>query len=100
MLFRSIEYGAVPAFTLTAESSRTLMDTKTRGLFASRFSQWKEKLVREYEAFNRLADIADQPMIGHAKRADGVFATKYANGTTVVVDYNAKSFRVEKGGAE
>jgi len=97
---KAIEYGAVPAFTLTAESSRTLMDTKTRGLFASRFSQWKEKLVREYEAFNRLADIADQPMIGHAKRADGVFATKYANGTTVVVDYNAKSFRVEKGGAE
>ncbi|QJD84654.1 hypothetical protein HH215_16675 [Cohnella herbarum] len=96
---KAIEYGAVPAFTLTAESSRTLMDTKTWGLFASRFSQWKEKLVREYEEFNRLADISDQPMIGHAKRAEGIFATKYANGITVVVDYNAKSFRVEKGGA-
>jgi len=95
---KAVEYGAVPAFILTAESSRTLMDTKTWGLFTTRFSQWKDDLAAEYEAFEQLADVVDQPMIGHFKRAEGVYVTEYGNGTATVVDYNAKTFRVEKGG--
>ncbi|MFD0670692.1 DUF5696 domain-containing protein [Cohnella sp. GCM10027633] len=95
---KSIEYGAVPSFELTWESTRTLMDTKTWGLFSSRFSQWKEKVVEEYAQFNRLASVADQPITGHYRRTEGVYVTEYANGTSVVVDYNDKSFRVEEGG--
>ncbi|OUS76063.1 hypothetical protein B1748_14730 [Paenibacillus sp. MY03] len=95
---RAIEYGAVPSFILTAESSRTLMQTKTWGLFTSQFSQWKEKASAEYESFNRLASLHHLQMIGHSKRTEGVYETEYADGTVVVVDYNEKTFRVERGG--
>jgi hypothetical protein len=37
-------------------------------------------------------------MTGHSKRAEGVYATEYQDGTVVVVDYNEKTFRVERGG--
>lgn len=95
---RAIEYGAVPSFILTSESSRTLMQTKTFGIFTSQFSQWKDKVVKEYASFNQLAGLHHQTMTGHYKRAEGIYVTEYADGTAVVVDYIAKSFRVEKGG--
>lgn len=95
---RAVEYGAVPAFTLTAESSRTLMNTKTFGIFTSQFSQWKDQAVEEYEAFNQLAAVHHLPIEGHYQREPGVYCTVYADGTTVVVDYNKQAFHVEKGG--
>ncbi len=97
---RAIEYGAVPSFILTAESSRTLMETKTQGLFTSRFASWKEKAVLEYQAFNRLGSVYDQPMTGHRKLREGIYETEYANGDKVVVDYNDKTFRIVKGDSE
>ncbi|MCM3749052.1 DUF5696 domain-containing protein [Paenibacillus pasadenensis] len=96
---KAIEYGAVPAFILTHESTRTLLDTYSWGVYSSRYEFWKDKLLKEYKDFDGLASTYDQPIKDHRQLSDNVFVTEYANGVSVTVDYNSKSFRVEKGGS-
>ncbi|SDS23962.1 hypothetical protein SAMN05444162_1047 [Paenibacillaceae bacterium GAS479] len=96
---KAIEYGAVPSFMLTYESTRALLDTYSWGVYSSRYEFWKEKLLKEYKNFDQLASTFDQPITDHRKLSDNVFVTEYANGVSVTVDYNSKSFRVEKGGS-
>lgn len=95
---RAIEYGALPAFTVTWESSRLLKNTGSAGLFSSEFRLWKERIVAEYEAFDKLAGLHAMAIIAHERRADGVYATTYEDGTTVIVDYGRHTFEIEEGG--
>lgn len=95
---RAIEYGALPVFTVTWESSRLLKNTGSAGLFSSEFSLWKERMVAEYQAFDQLAGLYGMAIIAHERRADGVYATTYEDGTTVVVDYGRNTFEIEEGG--
>ncbi|MDR6549116.1 DUF5696 domain-containing protein [Paenibacillus qinlingensis] len=96
---RAVEYGAVPSFMLTYESTRTLQETYSWGVYSSRYASWKDKLLKEYKDFDRLAAVYDQPITNHRQVSDGVFETQYGNGISVIVDYNSLSFRVEKGGS-
>ncbi|OXM13795.1 DUF5696 domain-containing protein [Paenibacillus herberti] len=96
---KAIEYGAIPAFALTNESTLALQDTYSWGVYSSRYEFWREKLLKEYRDFDQLASTFDQPITDHRQLSDNVFVTEYANGVSVTVDYNSKSFRVEKGGS-
>ncbi|MGG1515514.1 DUF5696 domain-containing protein [Paenibacillus oryzisoli] len=95
---RAIEYGALPSFTLTAESTRALLETYSWGVYSSRYASWKDQVLEEYRQFEQLASAYDQPIIGHRQTQKGVFETLYGNGLRVTVDYNNLSFRVEKEG--
>ncbi|GGD51315.1 DUF5696 domain-containing protein [Paenibacillus nasutitermitis] len=95
---KAIEYGSIPSFILTYESSRVLMETLTWGIYSSTFTQWKDDLIREYRDFEQLSPIHDQPMTDHYRRSQGVYVTEYANGMAVIVDYNRRSFQVERMG--
>lgn len=94
---RAIEYGAVPAYELTYSSTLALQETYSWGVYSSRYSTWKDRLLREYRDFDRLAAVYDQPIADHRKLEEGVFETTYGNGVRVVVDYNGGTFRVEGG---
>ncbi|NIK67246.1 DUF5696 domain-containing protein [Paenibacillus sp. BK720] len=93
---KGIEYGAVPAFMLTAESSRMLLDTTTYGIFSSRYEQWKKQALEEYADMKRMASTDNQPITDHYESAAGVYVTEYGNGVRVTVDYNNGRFDVER----
>lgn len=95
---RALEYGALPAYTLTYESAQKLRGTAQDGVYTSQYANWKDEVAAEYEAFQQLAGIYNQRIIGHAAIAPKVFRTTYADGTQVIVDYNQGSFKVEHGG--
>jgi len=95
---KAIEYGAIPSFKLTYLPSRVLKGTDYGYVYSSEFAVWKERLVDEYNQFNQLASVYNQPMINHEKLSDHVYRTTYEGGTRVTVDYNTKQFKVTKGG--
>ncbi|MBM7564237.1 DUF5696 domain-containing protein [Paenibacillus sacheonensis] len=96
---KAIEYGAVPAFELTADTSRMLMDTKTYGIYSSRYAQWKKQVLAEYADMTRLSATAGQPIANHYSSGDGVYVTEYGNGVRVTVDYNDGKFDVQEEGS-
>ncbi|MCD9026178.1 DUF5696 domain-containing protein [Cohnella silvisoli] len=95
---KAIEYGALPAFYVTWERSRLLKNTASDYLFSSEFDLWKERMMKEYKDFDKLAALFNQAIVAHDKRSDTVFVTTYEDGTEVTVDYGKRSFEVAKGG--
>ncbi|MFC4600053.1 DUF5696 domain-containing protein [Cohnella hongkongensis] len=99
-LLKAIEYGAVPAFTLTYAESRVLKRTDYQNLYSTEFEIWKDRVVEDYNRFDRLAGVLHQRIANHEKVADGVYATTYEDGTKVTVNYHTKQFDVEGGRRE
>ncbi|OXS58082.1 hypothetical protein B1A99_15770 [Cohnella sp. CIP 111063] len=99
-MLRAIEYGAIPSFTLTYAESRVLKGTDYQDLFSTEYAVWKDRILEDYDSFDRLAGVLHQPIADHEKAAEGVYVTTYEDGTRVTVDYNTKQFGVEGGRSE
>ncbi|MBP1993610.1 DUF5696 domain-containing protein [Paenibacillus eucommiae] len=98
LLLKSIEYGAVPAFALTHDTVRNLKDTSYAFTYAGKFSNWKEKVVAEYQQYDQLSHVYNLRITAHGKVSSGVYETTYEDGTRVIVDYNKHTFSVVRGG--
>ncbi|MGX1832182.1 DUF5696 domain-containing protein [Paenibacillus taichungensis] len=96
---KAIEYGALPSFFVTHDDSRKLKNTPVYGLYSSRFDKWESRIVEEYGRFDSLSDLYSLRIVNHEQISDERYMTTYENGTRVIVDYAAKSFKVEKGAA-
>jgi hypothetical protein len=92
MFLRSIEYGAIPFFAVSENSSAQLFRTNANGIWSSQYSFWRDEIIRQYKAYESLSGIQDQYMVNHEKLADGIFQTTYENGTRVIVNYNSQPF--------
>jgi len=99
-MLKAIEYGAVPAFTLTYAESRVLKGTDYQNLYSTQYEIWKNRVAEDYKNFDLLAGVLHQRIADHQKIADGVYATVYEDGTQVTVDYRTKQFSVEGGRRE
>lgn len=92
------EYGYMPYFELTYDSSDKLMYTDYNELFSSQFKTWKEEVVSVYKTFNdKLGDIWDAYIIGHEEVAADVYKVTYDNGKAVYVNYTDKEYKAESG---
>ncbi|MBB6675268.1 DUF5696 domain-containing protein [Cohnella nanjingensis] len=95
---KAVEYGAAPSFFLTHDDSRKLKYTAANFLYSSQYDKWAERIADEYGKFDSLAPLFSQEIANHERLSKDRYATTYADGTRVVVDYGAKTFEVEKGG--
>nr|WP_255654533.1 DUF5696 domain-containing protein [Cohnella sp. REN36] len=95
---KAVEYGAAPSFFLTHDDSRKLQYTASNFLYSSQYAKWADRIAAEYAKFDSLAPLYAQEMTNHERLSANRYATTYADGTRVVVDYGAKTFKVEKGG--
>lgn len=83
-----IEYGYMPTFMLTYQNSDQLKNTEFNLLFSSEYALWKEEITAIGAEFSeKLAGVYDRAMVSHQKQ-DGVATVKYADGTTVLINYN------------
>ncbi|WP_409343242.1 DUF5696 domain-containing protein [Paenibacillus sp. MBLB4367] len=90
---RSIEYGAVPQYLLTYEDSSELRKTAGSFIYSSKFAEWKDSLAAEYRRWNEaLGPVRGTFISGHRELAEGVYETRYANGTAIVVNYNETAY--------
>lgn len=90
-----IEYGYMPTFMLTYQNSDRLKDTAFDLLFSSEYALWKSEIVGIGKEFTeRLSTVFDSEMLRHNKQ-DGVAQVQYANGTTIIINYNETDVTVD-----
>ncbi|PYI53371.1 DUF5696 domain-containing protein [Paenibacillus flagellatus] len=94
---RHIEYGAIPAYTVTHDAASELQYTSARStLVSTKFDIWRDEIVREYGTYrDRIGASAHLFIEGHRQLADGVYATTYEDGRRVVVNYTDRPYRHE-----
>lgn len=87
-LLRHIDYGVYPSYFLTFEATARMLNTRSNWIYTSAYAQWGEQIRQTYQWMNALlAPVRGQPIVARRALADGVYATTYANGKTIVVNY-------------
>lgn len=91
---RCVEYGVSPSFRLMAAQPSALQDTDYQHYMSLSYTDWKD----EIEAMAaELADAAlGQRLVNHEKLAEGVYASTFADGSVIYVNYNDEAARVGK----
>jgi len=93
MFLRYMEYGSMPFFIITHESSAKLARTMVNNLYSSQYSYWKDEIIRQYQIMETLAPLANEFIIDHQKLAEGIFQTTYEDGSRIIVNYTNTSFQ-------
>jgi hypothetical protein len=94
-LLRQVEYGAIPAFVLTKASSSLLSRTQANGLYSTLVDSWRDEMMHQYQAMERLAPVVNAFIVDHQRLAEKVYQTTYEGGTRVVVNYNEQPYTAE-----
>ncbi len=92
-LLRHADFGVYPSYFLTHEPTANMLNTPSYWIYTSSYAQWGEQIQQSYRWLNALlAPVRGQEIIARRKLADGVFATTYANGKQIVVNYTDRPF--------
>ncbi len=92
------DYGVYPSFFLSHEVTAKILNTSSSWVFTSAYAQWGEEVKETYRWLNDLlAPALGQAIIARQRLADGVYATSYANGYRVVVNYSNRPFTTDDG---
>jgi hypothetical protein len=96
-LLRQVEYGIYPSYFLTHEATANMLDTPSNWIYTSSYTQWGEQIRQTYGWMNALlAPARGQAIAAHQQLAEGVYATTYANGRQIIVNYTDRPY--EYGG--
>jgi hypothetical protein len=95
-LLRHADYGVYPSFFLTHGATAELLDTPSSWLYTSSYAQWAERIEASYRWLNALlAPVRGQEIVARRRLAEGVYATTYESGRTVVVNYGERAFALQ-----
>lgn len=90
-----VEYGYMPYFELTYNSSDMLIYTNYNKLFSSEYKTWEDKVKEIYTEFNeQLGDVWNAYIIGHEEVATNVYKVTYDNKKAVYVNYTDKDYKI------
>lgn len=93
-LLRQVEYGIYPSYFVTHEPTANMLNTRSSWIYTSSYEQWGEEIRRTYAWMNALlAPVRGQEIVAHETLAEDVFATTYANGQQIIVNYTDRPFR-------
>lgn len=93
-VLRCIEAGASPDFTVLYRNAQKLRkDSYYSGYYSADFTFWLDKIVDAYERVNGiLKQVSSATITGYQTLAEGITATWYSNGKTVLVNYTASDY--------
>lgn len=92
-MLRQVEYGVYPSYFLTQEPTANILNTLSYWIYTSSYAQWGEEARRTYAWMNALlAPVRGQEIVAHGELAPGVFATTYASGQRIIVNYTDAAF--------
>lgn len=92
-LLRHVDFGIYPAYLLTAEPTANMLNTRSTWIYTSSIDQWGEQIKQSYAWMNALlSPVRGQQITARQKLAQGVYATTYANGKTILVNYTPRPF--------
>jgi hypothetical protein len=97
-LLRAVEWGSLPAFTLTADQPRKLAETAFEHVTTSWFPTWRDRvLAAGAEAARALSLVRASGIASRTVAAPGVVRVGYDNGTVIVVNYTVREFADRAG---
>lgn len=89
---RCVEYGVSPSFRLMAAAPATLQDTDYQHYFSTSYTDWKDVIGQ------MAAELTDaslgQRLVNHEKLDEGVYASVFADGSVVYVNYGSEAVRI------
>lgn len=91
-LLRCVEYGSIPSFILTKESSNLLVKTAANGIYTSEYAVWKDRIVDFCMEYGLITELQMSVMVDHTSLGEGVYQTVYDNGMKTVVNYTDWSY--------
>ncbi|MDO5448743.1 MAG: DUF5696 domain-containing protein [Clostridia bacterium] len=81
MLLRSLEFGAMPAFSLSFDEDD-----------ATYYENWSAKALEAYDLFeSAMKEIRGAKMTDHKKLANGLYLSEYNNETYIYVNYTSET---------
>ncbi|MHB1453067.1 MAG: DUF5696 domain-containing protein [Saccharofermentanales bacterium] len=100
-ILQSIETGADPYFTWIAEDGATLQETALNRLYGSDYELWKKYAVDAYNEMRGVFEkIGSRTMKSHEWIEPDVSRTVFANGGSVIVNYNDEAVETAYGTIE
>lgn len=95
-VLRMIEFGAYPSYYLTEKPSNLLIDSGSRDLYTSQFSDWKEDIVNSYHLIKEaLLPVEGETMTDRIVHEEGLIEVTYSNERSIIVNYNDEGKMVE-----
>lgn len=86
---KAVETGSQLLYTGVYSSTDKVTDTDYDYLYGSQYLLWADDASEKYaEYYPLLKKIYDSEIVSHAKISENVFQTTYANGVSVIVNYN------------
>lgn len=93
-LLRHIEYGIYPSYFVTHEPTAKMLNTPSGWIYSSSYAQWGEQIRQTYAWMNGLlSPVIGQEIVDHTELDTGVFATTYANGRKIIVNFTGQLYR-------
>jgi len=94
---KAIEYGAMPYFQITYNDPSNLKYTSYSELFTSKFSVWKNEIVKAYKEFSKVLNgLNDKFIISHNYIDKEFVEVLYSDGTRIFINYSNKPKTVNK----
>jgi len=97
-LIHALETGSMPKFSLTAKNSDELAYTPHTGFMSTEFRVLRDDVIDLYMRYaEAFAQINSFEIVNHEMLGRFVFRTTYANGVSVIVNYNRFTYTLEDG---
>lgn len=91
-VLRSVEFGVSPTFRLMAAGSTALQDTAYQSYFSLAYADWQDEIQ------SISAELSGMPLgqrlVKHEKLGNNLYASTFADGSVVYVNYGAKDAKV------
>jgi len=95
-LLRMVDYHIFPNFFLTNESATLLLNTSSNTIFTSRFGDWKDEIIRQYNFVNdALKHVINAQFTSRKVLMPGVVRNTYNNGVTIYINYTGSLVNVD-----
>lgn len=93
-----IEYGYIPYYKLTHDSTSKLMNTAYSELFSAEYSDWADTIEEKYKMMSEsVGYLYSVPIKKHEMIKDNVYVTVYEDGSKVYVNYGKSGYRTSDG---
>lgn len=88
-LLRLIDYHIYPSFYITNDSSFYLLNTESENIYTSRYLDWEEEIIRQYNYVNdALRYVVNESIISREVLEPGFVKVKYSNGVIIYINYS------------
>jgi len=92
---KTLEYGALPYFILTAEPSSALLKSSSNTLFSTMFDMWEDTIKRIFDEYGLLSSICSAKMIRHSIPMQNTAVVEYDNGVKLRFNYTNEVQTIE-----